>query len=402
MDGREKRGLEIAALTPIKKAKSGFVVPSQTTRGVAYMVNLDGDYPTCNCPDYEGRMEKCKHIWAVEFSIRREQRPDGTTVVTKTVRVTYSQDWHNYNLAQTREQEHFVDFLHALCEGIMQPDQRMGRPRLPLSDAVFAIVLKVYSTMSGRRATGDMVGAAEKGLIDKVPNYSTAARYLENPALTPLLKTLIEESALPLKAVECDFAVDSSGFSTSVYERWFDHKYGRVRSKQTWVKTHLMCGVNTHIVTAVEATPFESADAPQLPALLNTTASTFNVREVSADKAYSSRNNLRAVQAVGAVAYIPFKERTTGMGGHTRPYDPLWHRMWAYYNYNRDAFLMHYHKRSNVETTFSMIKAKFGGRVRSKTPIAQVNEVLCKVLCHNICVLIQSMYELGIEPEFVN
>jgi hypothetical protein len=47
-----------------------------------------------------------------------------------------------------------------------------------------------------------------------------------------------------------------------------------------------------------------------------------------------------------------------------------------------------------------MIKTKFGGSVRSKTPIAQVNEVLCKVLCHNICVLIQSTYELGLEPTF--
>ena len=47
-----------------------------------------------------------------------------------------------------------------------------------------------------------------------------------------------------------------------------------------------------------------------------------------------------------------------------------------------------------------MIKGKFGGSVRSKSPIAQVNEVLCKVLCHNICVLIQSIYELGIEPTF--
>jgi hypothetical protein len=47
-----------------------------------------------------------------------------------------------------------------------------------------------------------------------------------------------------------------------------------------------------------------------------------------------------------------------------------------------------------------MIKAKFGGRLRSKKETAQVNEVLYKVLCHNICVLIQSIYELGIEVEF--
>jgi hypothetical protein len=41
-------------------------------------------------------------------------------------------------------------------------------------------------------------------------------------------------------------------------------------------------------------------------------------------------------------------------------------------------------------------------RLRSKTLTAQVNEVLCKVLCHNICCLIQSSYELGVEPAFWN
>jgi hypothetical protein len=59
-----------------------------------------------------------------------------------------------------------------------------------------------------------------------------------------------------------------------------------------------------------------------------------------------------------------------------------------------------YHKRSTVETTFHMIKSKFGDRLRSKTPTAQINEALCKVLAHSLCCLIQSIYELGIEPTF--
>ena len=71
-----------------------------------------------------------------------------------------------------------------------------------------------------------------------------------------------------------------------------------------------------------------------------------------------------------------------------------------FYNDNREEFLTHYHKRSNVETTFHMIKSKFGQRLRSKTLTAQINEALCKVLCHNLCVVIQSQHELGIEAEF--
>ncbi len=254
--------------------------------------------------------------------------------------------------------------------------------------------------MSGRRFTCELKEAEARGLITKAAHYNSAFRYLENQELTPLLKSLIEQSACPLSAVEADFAVDSSGFSTTTYTRWFDHKYGKERSRQTWVKTHLMCGVKTHVVTSVEATAYESADNLQFPELVNKTAKTFDINEVSGDKAYSGRKNLRTVQAVGGTAFIPFMSHATGMANKYHKFDGLWNRMWHFYNFNREVFLQHYHKRSNAETVFSMIKMKFGGSVRSKTPIAQVNEVLCKVLCHNICVLIQSIYELGLEPTF--
>lgn len=398
MDAREEKGLVIAAQSRINKTDKGYLVPSQTGRGL-YLVNVDGE-PACSCPDFEARHLPCKHIYAVEFTIRREERPDGTTILTKTMRITYGQNWPAYNAAQTHEQERFGELLQTLCETIPQPPQTFGRPRLPISDVVFSTVYKVYSTMSGRRFMTDLRNAKGDGLVDKAPSFTSLFRRLEDAALTPILKGLIQQSALPLKSIETDFAVDSSGFSTTTYDRWFDHKWGKVRSEAKWVKAHLMCGVTTNVVTSVEVTPTETADAPQLPALVKQTAQNFIIREVSGDKAYSSRRNLHAIQAVGARPFIPFKNGTTGMGSHSKPFDGLWQYMWAYYNFNRNDFLAHYHKRSNVETTFSMIKAKFGGAVRSKTPTAQVNEVLCKVLAHNLTVLVQSMYELGIEAQF--
>jgi transposase len=399
MDAREERGLVIAATSKIEKNILGWKVPSQSGNG-SYVVNLDHGQPFCTCPDYETRHLPCKHIHAVEYVIQRETKPDGTTTYTQSIKVTCTQEWTAYNEAQTHEKERFVALLRDLCNGILQPEYTFGRPRLPLADVVFGLVYKSYTNMSGRRFTTDLKEAQEAGLISKAGHYNSSFNYLENPELTPLLKNMIEQSASPLKAVESDFAVDSSGFATTTYSRWFDHKYGKERTKQTWVKTHLMCGVKTHVVTSVEATPYESADTVQLPALVSQTAKTFSINEVSADKAYSDRRNLHAVQAVGGTAYIPFKSNSTGMGDNHHKFDGLWNRMWHFYNFNRDAFLTHYHKRSNVETVFSMIKAKFGASVRAKTPIAQVNEVLCKVLFHNICVLIQSIYELGLEPTF--
>lgn len=67
---------------------------------------------------------------------------------------------------------------------------------------------------------------------------------------------------------------------------------------------------------------------------------------------------------------------------------------------DRESFMEHCHKRSNVETTFSMIKGKSGERARSKTGAARANEALSKVLCHNIRVVVRSTHESGIEPSF--
>ena len=49
------------------------------------------------------------------------------------------------------------------------------------------------------------------------------------------------------------------------------------------------------------------------------------------------------------------------------------------FKFRRDDFLQHYHKRSNVESTFGMMKRKFGDGLRSKTDVAMVNETLCKI-----------------------
>jgi len=397
MDARQERGLQIANNFKIVKNRIGWKVPSQSGVG-SYIVNLDNGTPFCTCPDFEKRQQPCKHIHAVEFIQQRETDPNGVTIETRTMRITYNQDWTHYNEAQTHEQEQFVRLLRELCDGIPQPIQTFGRPKLPLSDVVFGLAYKTYSTLSGRRFTSELKEAQNDGLVTKPGHYNSAFRYLENPELTPLLKSLIEKSACILKSVETEFAVDSSGFATTTYDRWYDHKYGKEQSKAKWIKTHLMCGVKTHVVTSVEITPL--ADASQLPQLVGITANNFNIQSVSADKAYSSKRNLHAIEAVNANPYIPFKENAVSTN-NSQPYDGLWDKMFHYYNFNKEAFFEHYHKRSNVETTFSMIKTKFGTHVRAKSPNAQINEVLLKILCHNICCLIMSMYELNLQMTFL-
>lgn len=401
MSVREQRGMVIAALCRIEKKGGVYLVPSQSGNGGLYTVCPDPEKPHCSCKDHEQTGGKCKHIFAVEFAVRRERNPDGSetisqsVTVTETVRPTYRQDWPAYNAAQQREKEKFVGLLRDLCNGVVEPPRpKVGRPRIPYTDAIFAAVFKVYSTVSARRFMTDLRDAHEKGYIGQVPCFNSVLGCLEDPAITPVLRSMIVESSRPLAAVEVDFAVDSSGFTTSRFIRWFDHKYGGERRKHEWVKVHLTCGVKTNIVTAVVIGDKDAADTCQLPEMVKTTAENFTLHEFLADKAYGSLENYDAIYDAGATPFIPFKTNHTGAGGG------LWAKMFHYFNFRRDEFLGHYHKRSNVESTFSAIKRLFGDALRAKSDTAMVNEALAKVLCFNITCLIHEMYELGIEPAF--
>lgn len=358
MDAREQKALEIAAKSKLTRKGDTWTVPSQAGPK-KYTVDPNPQEPHCTCPDFEARQLRCKHIFAVEYTIQREQTSDGQTIVTESVRVTqktYTQDWRAYNKAQTNEKSQFLAFLYELCSKLEEPSQKRNRGRqpLPLADVLFTVTFKVYSTMSARRFQSDMRDALAKGYVSKLPSFNSIFDYLQNESLTPYLKYLIAESAMPLKSVETAFATDSSGFSTTRFVRWFDVKYGGNEDWHDWIKMHLMCGVTTHIVTSVELSRARTHDSPYFKPLVEQTARAgFTMKEISADKGYISADNLQTAVDHGATPYIPFKTNVTGKRG-----TELWKKLFHFYSFKREEFLVHYHKRSNVETTFSMIQGQ--------------------------------------------
>ena len=393
--GRQLRGLAITAIT---KNKLGYSVVSQSGAG-SYIVNVD-DEPFCNCPDFEKRQQPCKHVYSVWCLIQREELPNGTVKeTTQAVSVKYTQNWPAYDAAQMCEGDYFATLLRELCDTVPEKEYGFGRPCLPLSDVLYGVGVKVYSMKSGRRAMSDIRSAKAQGLLDKAPSFATVARYLANPDLTPLLQNLITLSSLPLKAVEVDFAVDSTGFGSGSYNYWHSEKWDTEVKRKKWVKAHVTSGVRTNIVVRADITVNPSGDSPFLIPHLNTVGEHFTVNEFSGDKAYLSKDNLLAIEKAGANPYVPFKKNSV-------PHlpidegDEVWNRLLAYFMFNRAEFNRSYHKRSNVESTIGAIKAKLGEKIRCKTDTAMVNEVLAKILCYNITVLIAEMFQLGITPEF--
>lgn len=398
VDAREERGRQIATTAHIKRVGRRWAVPSQSRASERYLVDLEGE--ACTCPDYEERRRACKHQHAVLFWIAWgcDVGEDGSVTETLTIKSrTYSQPcWRAYNASQVHERSYVERLLAALCAGLVQPPYTPGRGSkpLPIADLVFAVILKVFTTLSNRRAQSDLRESAARGNIRTVGHFNAISKFLAEPSSTEILTSLVEQSAAPLAVIENgQYAIDSTGFSTVTYDRWFDQKHGKLNARHQWVKLHIACGTVTHAITAARVT--SEGDCPQLPALLADTMKHHDVREVSADKAYSSVDNHNVMESLNVEAFVPFKVNAV-----VNPKAPVWSRHLVEFTLNQERFLQHYHRRSNVETVFSMLKARFGASVASRLPTARANEVLAMCVAHNLCCLVKAIFTAGLAPVF--
>jgi len=374
-----------------------YLVQSQTGFGW-YKVQWNGKEWVCNCPDFvkNGHISPCKHLLALKI----KYESGFYQVVEEIPKIepkTYSQDWSHYNMAQVQEFELFDQFLYQMVSTIEEPEQHMGRPRHALRDLIFCCVMKTYSQLSSRRSQYLFHDALQRQQISEKIHYNAISRTLLNKGLTPILYELVHLSAQPLASVETDFAIDSSGFRCSTFGNYCEEKHGTKRTRN-WLKAHICTGVSTNIVTDIIITDEHANDSPQLKKLIKNTAKHFTIGEISADLAYSSRKNLQLIDSFGGKAFIPFKKNATGRSGRSA----LWRKTFHYFQLHKEEFLEHYHKRSNVESTFSAIKKKFGESVKSKNRTAQENELLCKIIAYNITVLIHEMIQLNGTSDFLS
>lgn len=330
-------------------------------------------------------------------SWEKQKRIVGVINKVNSLRQTYAQKWSEYNQAKTSEKIIALKLLNELIENFeLEKSKKNGRPLVPLNEQMVCMFLYCYSRFSSRRVISDLELARQNGLLNKTPHFNTVCNFFKKNEMTKILSQLIEITALPLRLVEENIVIDSSGFSTSLYERWFNIRAQAVSRKRTWKKVHLSCGAKTHCIISVKITPGTYADSPELVPLVENTARYFSMKEVSADKAYLSRNNLNKIAENGAIPFIPFKSNSVRNSRGSR----LWKQMWMFFYENQEEFMKHYHARSNIETTFSMLKRIYGNFLRMRNETGQINEILMKCLCHNLTVLVQESFELGIKIDF--
>lgn len=307
-------------------------------------------------------------------------------------------NWHRYNLARTKEKKLFYELLNELCQLIPDLPKGNGRPPIPLKDLFFMAALKTYCNFSLRKINYDLKEAEACGYIKKAGHFNRISDFFNSDCAYNLLSKFLTISAMPLKQLEDDFSMDASGFGSYEKDRWVRVRFSESRKVEwrKYLKGHILIGTRTNIICSAEITPGHLNDSKQAPILLSQVNGNFNIKRISADKGYSTKKILQLVDSIGAEPFIAFRKNT-----NPKCYSPqIWKKMFKYFKENRKTFMKFYHRRSNVESTFSMIKLRLGEFLKSKNYEAQRNELLMKFIVHNITCLISEIFENEIHVNF--
>lgn len=316
---------------------------------------------------------------------------------------TYKQNWPIYEKAMSQEKLMFLRILKDATETLMIDYEYKGNGRPPAyyADIVKSLCIKSYNNYSSWRTESELRIARSMGIIENIPKRSTLLKYLQDKRINKLLHKLYKVIAEPLAEVEIYFAADATGISNKYgNDRWMKvrHTKEEAHRHREYSKLHIICGVKTNIISSCKVTKGSVHESPHFKSLLDDTTKIFSPREVSADAGYLSRDNVKAITMAGAAPFIRGKKNCNIP---SRSVQSSWGAMLKLWKRHQMYFAERYHRRSNVESTFSMMKRKFGDFCRCKKEASQENEILCKVVCHNAVVLGEALLSHDLREGFL-
>jgi len=431
MDKEEKMGIEIARNNLVIPQKSGeWTIASLNQEDYKIEVSKDSNGQFhCNCSFFTSTGKTCRHIYAVRYTINLIQLREGDPLkkpgAVKTNKSRYKQNWSPYNEAQNNADVVFPWILSDLLFGLKTKQNETGRPPIKLNEALFCTLRKVCLNKTIRGVKCQYASDLKDKYIEHTPHPNITSKILNREDITPHIDHILAKTSRPFVGRARIFAIDSSGFSTSIIEdkkgndQDKDNKQTSIikngihnsqdeNSKKTSkneekkeidqnkddkkrhhksIKGHIMVDVDTHIITAATVTNSNIPDSKEFEKLVNITKKNgFTIERILADKGYYSEDICQFAENNNIEYYTHPKSNANPDPG------TLLNRMVDKYLLHIEEYLDNYHQRSNVEATFHMIKC-FGEQLRSKNDIAQKNEVLCKLIGHNIHVLIHEMYQ---------
>jgi hypothetical protein len=417
---RAKRGRAIAQANngSFKMFGTKHLVPSESKNRSTYTVDAIAQH--CVCLDWEAngggdRPFWCKHLWAVHFAGQIASGVDLGPIEPPRARKKRDprnwkkRNWKAINQCRTLIPRLGPQLLAELIDGagLPKPCRKRGAPPVSDRDILVSAALREWEGATAGEAVVAIEGFCERGIINvsRLPAYNTLLERFARPELMPYLHRILAASALPLLPFERGISADGTGFGSSIYDHYYTEKHvPEMRRKPTkrhsWISAMIAWGVDTHVIVCAQPTekdPEGGGEARMVPELVRrAVANGCRFTAWYGDAAHLAEDCAKAVEEAGAAFYVDFKRGVTGKT-HRGALQRVYNQMCA----NPEEYRRLYEQGHPLcETGNSMIKERFGPRMRSRTPNAQYAEFMLRAICHNVACLVMAIKELGIEPKY--
>jgi transposase len=346
------------------------------------------------------------------LQLRIRQVRDGTFPYLS--RPTGLRDWRSYDRAATHEARDLLELLVSATEVLVQrvprwgqnPPHGRGRPRTPTRDLLRGVLWQMY------RGVANRTGSSELGLLGRDLelrggfSYTTLGRAYRDPEVASALKALLWLTNEPMIGRERGFAIDGSGFSTTVGTHYAGAR-GRQRGEgresgsfpeapRPWVRNVANVGLEFDLVAGWKS--WVDPHVGELSAfeeVFRTTAALHPEAELQVgDGLYALRAVVGRVAAAGMEArFLPRRDVTLHCRG-----EPAWPKsIWGLVK-DPQAWLSEYHRRSRVEAFWHALKARNPSAIRKKMVAAQVTEATARAVVHNLRRLCYWRWADGTDP----
>jgi transposase len=199
------------------------------------------------------------------------------------------------------------------------------------------------------------------------------------------------------RSVERCAATDATGISTTCFSSWYSIQTKKVTPKRDHLLVHISIGTKSNILMELDIRTNRGCDNVIFRSHVKRIGKRFDIEDWTGDKYYLSRENCDAVAEIGAFPWFKPKSNTTARAKGS----VAWKKMVHTFQDDPDFANKKYHQRSNVESTISAKKRKFGSSVKSRLPVAQVNEEYISWVGFNFSLLPRALLEFNVQPYFV-
>src|SRR3989344_2546393 len=315
-----------------------------------------------------------------------------------------NRDYDLINQSHQWEPRYFLKILNETINLLSLPDgyKGTGRPSVPVSEKLKVCCIKQFNLKGGRRTVHHIESARAMGYLF-IPNisenyFNMINNYTKDSSLTQYLQKLIILLAEPLAKKSYYFAVDGTGFKIGYGKKNYCSIRTDKDSKREYIGLHAIADVESHIIPYAIVSKGHVHDNNFFKPLIKKTNETFTIKEVYAVPAYLSKNNVEFCKALNIASYLKPKSNTVIKGLKNSAWRSSIER---YYQDEKRKQYRRYSLRSNIESAFHMIKSVNTDILRHKTFEGRVNELLARIVCHNIRCLVTAYFKGDIDLPFL-